>query len=182
MSIHSCCNRVPPDFAETLAFQRMIVFDWYDGPTSGILVCDNCETAYLFLMLDWDNQHEIRLFSLAPLPEGSLDEVIGFFQEAPSWPVWFPNKLKTPTDDLRSQMTVLDRVIESAGPPAVLVAWSRSTQTALTAKRLRPELVPEVKDWFSVEDHATVRDWFAYVDLGRGTGENTEIAQQPGRA
>jgi len=145
----------------------MVIFDWYDGPTSGILVCEECGTAYLFVMVDWDKDHELRIFSLAPLPGGSLDAVITFFQEPAKWPIWFPERLKVPTAEFRAQMDVLDRIIDCAGEPTIILAWNRSARNAVVAKYLPSELIPMVKSWFDLEDGHPLYDWFAYMGFER---------------
>lgn len=160
-----CCNDVAAKIEDPSPLNRMVIFDWYDGPTSGILVCEACTAEYAFSMIDWDSQHEIRVFSLAPLPSGSLQEVIDFFGQAPEWPVWFPAHLKTPTEEFRSRLGTLDRILEKAGMPKFIVAWNRSRQRCIVSRPVQPEVAQEIADWFTLDDPSSVYDWFSYLGL-----------------
>jgi hypothetical protein len=162
-----CCKDIEARIDDRSPFNRMVIFDWYDGPTSGILVCEACTAEYAFSMIDWDTQHEIRVFSLASLPCGSLQEVIDFFGEAPEWPVWFPAQLKTPTEEFRSRLGILDRILEKAGMPKFMVAWSRSRKRPLASRPVQPEVLREITDWFALDDLNRVYDWFSYLGLPR---------------
>jgi hypothetical protein len=162
-----CCKDIEARIDDRSPFNRMVIFDWYDGPTSGILVCQACTAEYAFSMIDWDPQHEIRVFSLAGLPSGSLQEVIDFFGEAPEWPVWFPAQLKTPTEEFRSRLGILDQILEKAGMPKFIVAWSRSRNRPIASRPLQPEVLQEIADWFTLDDPGRVWDWFSYLGLPR---------------
>jgi hypothetical protein len=162
-----CCKDIEGRIDERSPFNRMVILDRYDGPTSGILICEECSTEYAFSMIDWDLQQVIRVFSLADLPSGSLQEVIDFFGQAPEWPVWFPAQLKAPTQELRSRLGILDRILERAGMPKFIVAWSRSLKRPIASRPVQPEVLQEIADWFTLDDLDQVYDWFSYLGLPR---------------
>src|SRR5207253_7766486 len=83
----SCCQLIGYGQVVTSPFNRMIVFDYYDGPTGGLLLCDVCSTLFRFVMVDWNTSRDVRIFALARLPQSSLSKVLAFCGEAPQWPV-----------------------------------------------------------------------------------------------
>jgi hypothetical protein len=127
-------------------------------------------TAYSFLMIGWDAQHEVRIFALTPLATDSLQRIIDFFGQTPEWPVWFPAELKAPTEEFRSRLDVLDGITKTAEQPAVIVAWSRSTRACVAARRPDPEVLEHIREWFTLEDQLLAYDWFAYLGLPTSDG------------
>src|SRR5207248_9291908 len=127
--------------------------------------CEACKAEYAFSLIDWDSQHEMRVFSLAALPSGSLQEIVDLLGQAPEWPVWFPAQLKSPTGEFRSRLGILDRIIEKASTPKFIVAWSRSQNRSIAARAAQPEVLQEIADWFTLDDLSSAYDWFSYLGL-----------------
>ncbi len=55
-------------------FSRHFVFDWYDGPVSGLVECGAGEPVFAFRMVAWDNHQEQRVYVLQPVSAGAFDE------------------------------------------------------------------------------------------------------------
>ena len=162
MEIGLCCCQTAGS-VDTLA-HRMIIFNWYDGPTGGVLICGGCNKAFTFMMIDWDPEHEVRIFSLAPLAPGSVERIIAFFGQAPEWPIWFPAKLRSPTEKFRSQLGILNRDILPVSPPTMIIAWHRTKQKIMAARPTEPKVLGQIKDWFDA-DRIVDFDWFSYLGL-----------------
>jgi hypothetical protein len=70
-------------------FARIIATGFYDGPTGGLIECDSCKTVYSFGKLDWDDQQDMRVFSLAPVPAVRFDVLVpSVLASDAKWPVW----------------------------------------------------------------------------------------------
>jgi hypothetical protein len=122
---------------------KVLAFDYYDGPTYGVLQCGDGST-YRFDLLAWDQEtQDLRVFSLSPLPRPGWDQLIALCSahEAPRWPVWvlsWHEEAHEPVDDIRGQ----------AGP----VEWVVATEAfpdgeMLRVKSIRPEELNQVTDW-----------------------------------
>ncbi len=91
-----CCLEITEDDHVRPAFQKMVVLDWYDGPSSGVMLCNVCSTEYSFFTLDWSDDGTIRVFALAAASVGTVGHISELFGETPKWPLWFPSQLRTP--------------------------------------------------------------------------------------
>ncbi|MES4793290.1 MAG: hypothetical protein C4321_10210, partial [Chloroflexota bacterium] len=74
----------------------MIVLGYYDGPTAGVMKCQECGAEYRFDLFDWDEREEepdVRVVAFRPLPPGSFAELVEALPKvkgAPSCPIGFP--------------------------------------------------------------------------------------------
>jgi hypothetical protein len=122
--------------------QKMLAFDYYDGPTYGVLQCSDGAT-YRFDLLAWDQEtQDVRVFSLSSLPRSGWEQLIALCSthESPRWPVWvvgWHEGLHQPIDDILRQV----------GP----VEWVTATEdwkgVMLRVKAIRPEELNQVTDW-----------------------------------
>lgn len=147
-----------------------MALDFYDGPTGGVLQCAACGAVYKFDMLDWDDDHAVRVFRLAPLPAGSLEACVRALGQAepPRWPVWVPSRQALPSEEARE---AADRAVASllaqARPADLIAAWTGYGERILAARKVSASELQGVPDWFSVEDPGQARDWLAYLGLPR---------------
>jgi hypothetical protein len=149
----------------------MLVLDFYDGPTSGILECAGSGACYRFEMLDWDEEQRVRIFRLARLPAGALEECVTVFApEKPSWPVWFPWARGEASDMDRAKADrKVEEVLSRVEPPSLLVAWTGYGDYVLAARRLPPSAFADAPGWFfsTEEEEAPRKDWFALLGMSR---------------
>lgn len=61
----TCCKNVGSTLAKGVSF-RIDIVDWYDGPSSGVFVCEQCQSNYRAFLIDWNEDHSERVFSLSP--------------------------------------------------------------------------------------------------------------------
>jgi hypothetical protein len=75
-------------------FSRIIAFDWYDGPLSGLAKCGCCDPVYLLSPLAMREALELRVFALFPRELDQFDALASTLSatEAPRWPTWVPNQ------------------------------------------------------------------------------------------
>jgi hypothetical protein len=154
----------------------MIALDFYDGPTAGVAECAACHAEYLFEMLDCDDYQDVRIFSLAPLPAGSLEQVLSVCpkSQAPRWPVWCVI-WKFPTEAQREAASQhVDEVTGRAGSPEAVIAWEGYAETILAARPLMVDDVPDVKPLLSHGVENLPRDWFAFLGLVRKGPDDEE--------
>src|SRR5262245_15449691 len=122
-SAQLCSERLRLQQGRASPFARAISLGYYDGSTSGVLECGTCSEIYRYEMIDSDAR-DLRVFALAPMPKGSLDElalacsVLG----QPRWPMWSPVwRFKDESEKNRVQREV-DRLLAMATPVQVIVA------------------------------------------------------------
>lgn len=105
---------------------RLIVFDWYDGPLSGLAECDDHVTSYCFQCVACDTAQDNRVYTLAPLRSGDFTEIVLQLEYylAPKWPVWVPPWTFPSADQLSRINTIVDCVNSNAKPLEWLVLSS----------------------------------------------------------
>lgn len=139
----TCCrfligtvSRVPSPFS------RVVAVGYYDGPTSGVVECGVCATLYRFEKLDWDDEQDVRIFSLSPVRGRSISELT---QDSggvvPSWPVWVLGGAAT-----EDAARLVEEISAAADPVEFIVA----TENLLgTIEVWRPVGLAGDVDWFS---------------------------------
>ncbi len=133
-------------------FTKMIALDYYDGPTFGLLWDHRRSAAYKFDMLDWDDHHRVRVFSLAELPEGAFDRVAEACATTgpPAWPIWVPNWQFESDASRDAANRVVDAVLEQASRPHAVVAAEDLLDTILRARRTADQDLAAGQDWFAL--------------------------------
>ena len=133
-------------FPQGVAFpspvQKVLALGYYDGPTDGLLRCEDGRV-YRFEMLAWDSEtQDVRVFSLAPTPPAAFDQLAALFarREKPRWPVWAPSW----HEELREET---DAILKEGGSVEWVMATEDLMGTILAAMRIRPEEVRTVMDW-----------------------------------
>jgi hypothetical protein len=131
-------------------FARLVAFQLYDGPVSGLVDCTVGDEMFLFRLLAWDDGHHDRVFSLAPV---HLDHAISLISDLskldkPSWPEWWLDAGGDANID-----AAMERLIHSA--------WQRAGSTCAVV--LSPELLREVKA-VRVLDSAYDNEVFTHLD------------------
>lgn len=167
VQLRTCCQRLEAFSNVKSPFTKIIALGFYDGPTSGIAQCEVCSAIYKFEMLDWDDEQEIRIFSLAPLASQAWNQMVNLLSkhEAPKWPVWFP-QWEFPSEAVHNSVdSESDKILARAGMPELVIASNRYGDRIIAAKKLTTEDRAYVKDWFALEPSEVARDWFSYLGL-----------------
>ena len=162
-----CCRAVGERIQSNPTLKRMAVFDWYDGPASGLLVCEGCGATFAFQLIDWSDDHAVRVFGLRRMPDGTLDDVSRLLREEVRWPLWFPARLKSPTEADRLAIDKLDALLALASPPSLVVGWSVPDALPKCARIVSPELTRNVVDLLAQASGRSGFDWLAYLGLNR---------------
>jgi len=149
-------------------FTQIIALDFYDGPTAGVLRCGACGATYCFDMLDWSEDHTVRIFRLAALPPQAWTQCVDVLSrsESPHWPVWVPWARTRPSEDVRRATDqALQEALAMAKPADLVLGWSGYGEKILAARRLPGNDLARASDWFSAENPAEAPDWFAILGL-----------------
>lgn len=132
---HEAANYLSP-------VQKVLAFNYYDGPTDGVLQCGDGQT-YRFDLLAWDEEtQDVRVFALSPLPQPEWERLIALCtaRETPRWPVWAFHW----QEQLRQ---LIEDILRRAGP----VEWALATEDLqgeiLRAQAIRPDELAQVADW-----------------------------------
>ena len=136
---------------EDLQDCEVFILDYYDGPTSGAMFCQSHHQAYCFTMLDWDSKHDVRIFSLFPLPDSSFQE----FVNALSHP--------DPVGDPEQDYFALKQLLDTTKDEGLIIARRNSDDKVLVVRKLDDQDVFNVMEWFS--EPTSSRDWFMYLGL-----------------
>ena len=116
----TCCSHIAEANA---AFSQAVALEWYDGLTEGVTQCRTCGTSYRIHMLAWDEQQDVRIYSLTPLL-ASLPEVISVLRSLgePRWPVWLPTWANLPEQQWNSLQLELHRALTPNGAVEMIIA------------------------------------------------------------
>lgn len=154
----------------------IVVLNYYDGPTSGVIQCDSCLATYKFTMIDWDDYQNVRVHAFAPLPSESFRRIVDLLSkyEPPKWPIWYPLRPYASDQLYDSVEKQIHESLELAEPATLAVALSQWGEKVLAVRNLSESDMNDVKDWFSLEDPKAARDWFDFMGLVRKIDESNE--------
>jgi hypothetical protein len=123
--------------------QKVLAFDYYDGPTYGVLQCGDGST-YRFDLLAWDQEIlDLRVFGLWRFPRQRWEQLIAAIsaRQIPRWPVWvlgWDEGSSVSFDDIRRQAGPVEWVVGMEDFPAGQM---------LRVKSIYPEELNQVTDW-----------------------------------
>jgi hypothetical protein len=148
----------------SIPFTRMLMLDYYDGPGRAITFCDVCGQAFLAILIDWNSDHSLRVFSLARVPAEIVDELLAIFPETPRWPLWFPSQLIAPTQKTREALEKLEPVFDSLPPPEGLLAWLVPEDRAIRCEPVKETWKPHLSGSL-LNDGEPTYDWIGTLRL-----------------
>jgi hypothetical protein len=166
-AIKPCCQNPQGLIDVDSPFSKIIALDFYDGPTAGVLQCETCQAEYKFDMLDWNEEHDLRVMRLSLLPPGSLELCVAALVAdgtSPRWPVWVPTRA-TATELQTIADNTIQSILAKAQPAELIIAWSGYGDRILAARRVPGQELEKAKDWFSRQDSESGRDWFVELQL-----------------
>lgn len=146
-----CHRELPPVTELKSPFSKLIALGYYDGPTSGLVQCDTCSAVYRFEMLDWDEDEDVRIFSLSPLPAEAFDQIVKVCEQSssPKWPIWVPIwKFASSAEENQANQEI-EQILNQAKNPQLIVAAQDLTQEIIATQKVEIDNLNQVKDWFS---------------------------------
>lgn len=94
-------------------FRRLLLTDFWDGPKGGLAV-DSNGAVYAFDLLDWDEHHSVRVFSIAAVPDFRWIDLKGALQphDTEDWTEWvLPVSLPPEAEALLQRAEIANTVI-----------------------------------------------------------------------
>ena len=151
---------IPP--AEWRA-ERVIAFDWYDGPRQGVCRLVNPEVEFVFRLLDersTEDDLDDRVFSVEELPPGSVARVLAALAPfgSPVNATWVP-VLRHPDQRILEETKSALAAIERKATPTSVVFYTRDFETFLGC-------------WRAGSHSDGERPWFRLID-GKGEARAT---------
>lgn len=147
-----CCQQFADPGTNRSAL-AIIMLEYYDGPTAGLMKCEVCNRVYKFVMVDWDDRQEIRIHALAPISSDSFERIKQMKSEHE--PKWWPAGPE------------IDEILATAEDPSMVAAFSRWGDKVLAMRNLTESDLSHVQEWLSLADPASARDWFSFLGLQR---------------
>jgi hypothetical protein len=148
-----CCKELVTKSSNLVSpFRRMLSTGYYDGPTEGFMECYICKETYVFSKLDWDDEQDIRIFSIAPVNM--------------SWSEIIDNTV--PEHNLNCTFAIVPFLI---GKYKSFVDDRLSLPTAQIAAAY--DLQKEFLFWqlYTGEKHINEIDWFSRLGIPRNSGK-----------
>jgi hypothetical protein len=148
----------------------MVILNWYDGPTSGILICSECGAEFDFLLCDWNRDQTLRVFALSRIGEGTVQQIVELCREEPRWPTWAPSILFHPDGSQRERSVreFIDSISQSKDIASLVVSWSVRTDTALRSRRITQEQAAHASYLLENDTGGATFDWLALLGENRG--------------
>lgn len=137
-----CCKEIAQEGIIDSPFYRILATGYYDGPTEGFIECSICKGTYVFRMLDWDDEQDMRIYAMA-LIDANLKEInlkIMQQEEMSSSVVIVP-----PLTDVRKEM--VDSFF-SVPFSRIAVAYDLQKELLIWKEIVNKEFAKGV-DWFS---------------------------------
>ncbi len=169
----TCCKEAVashPAIPSKDLFSTMIVIDYYDGPIAGFLVCKLCQSHYYYYMLDWNADHSVRIFALAPVTATLFPKLYTLFQGHPTSLIWIPPVLAhRPSEEQIDELYAsgLQEAIDSAGVVELVVGWSIVESKPISIRRVTTSLTQHLRSWFDLETLSDLFDWFSFLSIGK---------------
>jgi len=163
MDSNTCCQELPDWRNQRSPFQRILSFGYYDGTTAGVAQCVGCSVAYKYDLLAWDEDQDMRIFGLAPLPSGSFSELLAASAVLgePRWPTWVP-VWQFSSETIQNKVeSRIQAVLNKAGPLTFVVATNDISNNFVAGKRITETNVELVQGLISKS--VDVQEWLAFL-------------------
>ena len=159
--------------AEVRSTYSIVALDYYDGPTSGVMLCHICSAEYKFMMLDWDDNQGNRVYSLEPLAPHSFQLIVDLLSkyEQPKLPLWFPLRQYSSKRDYDLVEQRIAEIIGQAGLATAVIAMSQWGEAVLAARALSTADTKYVQSWFALAEPKASHNWFSFLGLDRTLSE-----------
>lgn len=151
-------------------FDKILCIGWYDGATSGLVLCSDPKEAFRFDLIAWDGAQKHRIFALSPLDATRFDEAVDLLRgnDSPTWPMWCP--VFPPRVGSEAMYELLDAILKSAGAPKYIVGGDSLLETVYAIRQLsasESQMLPdELPDFFSGKfEHMDFKYWSRYLDM-----------------
>lgn len=117
----SCLSRLAHRAPVPSPFTRLIAYEIYDGPVSGLSICDDTGETFVFQLLAWDERQSLRAFCFFPLGHDIATRVISALEAVlpPRWPEWWLNP-RSEAERNRTE-TIIQEAFDGAEPPNLVV-------------------------------------------------------------
>jgi hypothetical protein len=119
-------------------FAKLLLTDVWDGPKSGLAI-ESSGTMYAFHLLDWDDRHSRRVFSMAVVPGADWREERSAFQEPEEWTEWvLPVSLSPRAEELLRRAEAEARLVAVVASSDLLRSidvWRPCTGALATPER-----------------------------------------------
>lgn len=147
----------------TSPFDRLIAFDVYDGPITGIAFCRESDDVALFRLLAWDNRLEHRVFELSPVHRTRAAGLVRTLEDtqAAHWPEWWLKHFSNEADRVKVDAEIATMIAESLAPSHIVVSKN---------------LLAEATDTLSLN---SVERMEAYRRLNVRSSSDAEVTQTP---
>lgn len=154
----NCCKNISTSQKGESPFIVVGETDYYDGPVEGVMQCHHCLATFRFQMLDWDGNHNVRIFSLASLAPHYFREFMAKITEYPTGSL--------PIDwDREVVYGALNKLLNNAQPVTLVFAWEQNSNQILAVKEPTEEIQRQIEPLFSVNLSSHKIDWFSYLQL-----------------
>jgi hypothetical protein len=159
-----CCTALAETGRQTPPLARVIAIDLYDGPTAGIAECAGCQKPYSFRMEAWDDHRVLRVFTLAPLPDGSFGNALAVFSGAgqPVWPEWWPSEFAS--DEAReAAWRRANEILASAEAPEYVILTKDLSEIPAAVLQIDDPEKRSVLEGL-LETGGSFEDWYTFVN------------------
>lgn len=99
-------------------FDRLVAFEVYDGPVSGVVFTKGTDEPFYFTLQAWDEKHVRRVFSLSKVDRPTVERAIAALSALaqPRWPEWWLQRAEA-----AGQQGQIERLVESVAAAATEV-------------------------------------------------------------
>src|SRR6266404_64464 len=149
--------------------RRMIAFDFYDGPVSGVMNDLDTNRAWRFTMIDWDDRQEVRVFAMAPLPKDAFQKIVDALSqyEPPKSPFWFPLFNYSDLEIKHAVERKIDEAIASAAGVTHIIVTSRWGDTILAERSVEKDNLPSIQACDSTTGFDSTGGWLELFGFER---------------
>jgi hypothetical protein len=116
-----CLNQLSPGKSP---FDRLVAFDVYDGPATGVVFCRESGEAGLFRLLAWDDRQRRRVFEVSPIDSSAVADLVTTLSETQvaRWPEWWLAHLPTESEERKAAAAIARAVATVNSPSHIIVS------------------------------------------------------------
>ena len=165
MKIPSLCDK---NFTGQIRspFNKIIIFGYYDGATSGVAQCGNCSIAYRFEIVAWDSNQENRIYSLAAIDSETFNSIVRIMSKlgTPQWPCWIPRWEFGSDEEEKHTRYSLDLLLQRASRANLVIATDHIEKEILLCREIEADAFDQLTNTV-YPDPRVSKYWQHYLGL-----------------
>jgi hypothetical protein len=153
--------------------EKMLIINWYDGPSDGILKVNELGGWFYFKLIDWDSSKFLRIFSMESINKEKAIQIINYYKsyEKPRWPSWVLQLTNVKEETLNGLLKKGYDILKLKNITEFIVLFDNKIDCIISYKNFKEKPLKDISYWFEHEGHKLQQDWFKLFNIERNLSE-----------